>query len=242
MKRIYISYNYIIYLNDTVVIPVTLKDAKYRQSENGWTVYDQTNASFFVDFRDIVNFYNSERGTVFYTLASFTTFLNSTTGLRIGESLPTNPYSTGWASYVDTAFTSGSPFNVSAGVTTKLPNNAGTIIDGQKPDDITTFYTGSLITGRNGDSLDLMIYFKVLPSSTNAELDVWIDIGGAIGEIYLQTFYFRGATTKGVLYSLPSAYTLNTWEANGGSVYVKPSVNMDFWEMKYNFDRTHKAI
>lgn len=241
MKRIYISYNYIIYVNDTIVIPVALKDAKYRQSENGWTIYDQSNSTFFVEFADITTFYTTESGTVFYTLASFTTFLNSTTGLRIGESLPVNPYTTGWASYVDTAFTSLAPFNVLAGVTTKLPNNAGNIIDFQKPSDISTFYTGSAITGRDGDSLDLMIYFNALPSATNAELDVWIDIGGAIGVIYLQTFYFRGASTKGVMYSLPSAYTPNTWELNGGTIYVKPSVNMDFWGMTYNFDRTHKA-
>lgn len=242
MKRVYISYNYIIYVNDTSIIPVTLKDAKYKQSSTGWTIYDQTNASFFIEFTDIVNFYNTEKGYDYWDATSFTTFLNLYTGLRIGESLPVNPYITGWASYVDTEYTSISPFSVSGGVTTQLPNNAGTIVDSQKPSDITTFYTGSVITGRNGDSLDLMIYFKVLPSSTNAELDVWIDIGGSIGILYLQTFYFRGASEKGVMYNLPSAYTLNTWEANGGTVYVKPSVNMDFWGINYNFDRTHKAI
>lgn len=91
MKRIYISYNYIIYVNDTIVIPVALKDAKYRQSENGWTIYDQSNSSFFVEFIDIVKFYNTESDKVYWDEKSFTTFLNSYTGLRVGESLPTNP-------------------------------------------------------------------------------------------------------------------------------------------------------
>lgn len=148
----------------------------------------------------------------------------------------------GWASYVDTQYNSGSPFSVLAGVTAALPNNAGSTIDSQKPADITTFYDGTYITGRNGDSLDLQLYFRALPANINAELDIWVDIGGSVGMLYLQTFFFRAATEKGIMYSLPSAYTLNTWEANGGIVYVKPSVNMSFWGMTYNFDRTHKAI
>jgi len=149
--------------------------------------------------------------------------------------------STGWASYVDTAYTSGSPFSVLAGVTAALPNNAGNIIDSQKPLDVPTFYDGTSITGRNGDSLDLQIYFRCLPANINGELDIWIDIGGSVGVLYLQTFFFRAASEKGIMYALPSAYTLNTWQTNGGRVYVKPSVNMTFWGMNYNFDRTHKS-
>jgi hypothetical protein len=152
---------------------------------------------------------------------------------------------TGWASYVDTQYTnSGSPFVLAANTDTILPNNAGTIIDSQKPNDIVTFYDGSVITGRNGDNLDIMIYFKAVPSSVNQYLDIWIDIGGAIGELYRQTFEFpKGAgVERGVLYSLPSAYTLNTWEANGGTVYLRSNSDLDIFGINYNFDRSHKAV
>lgn len=216
---------------------------------------------------------------------------------------------TGWASYVDTGYTSGSPLVVSAGVDTLLTNRAQNVIDHQKPYDIKTFYapvvltagaitgtfvegetvtggtsgaTGVLkeiagtkfrlvnlsgtfasselitggtsgatttysakknavITGRNGDNLDLMLYFKVLPTSTNSELDIWVNIGGSIGELYRQTFLFRSTTGKGVMYTLPSAYTLGTWETNGGQIYVRASSNMSIYEMNFNFDRSHKA-
>jgi len=111
----------------------------------------------------------------------------------------------------------------------------------QKPDDIATFYDGTEITGRDGDGLSIMIYFKCTPSSINSELDIWIDIGGAVGELYRETKYFRGTAVKSVLYTLPAGYTRATWEANGGIIYVKPSVNMTFYGMNYNFLRTHKA-
>lgn len=217
---------------------------------------------------------------------------------------------TGWASYTDNDYTSGSPLTLTSGVAVELVNRARGVVEPQIPSDIKTFYcpvelvlgsiTGTfvegetltggtsgatgdlkeiastkyrllnlsgtftngetvtggtsgatatissnkkaLITGRNGDNLDIMIYFKALPSATNAELEVWVDIGGSVGELYKQTIYFRGATEKGVLYTLPSAYTLNTWEANGGIIYVKPiGANFDIYNINFNFDRSHKA-
>lgn len=215
----------------------------------------------------------------------------------------------GWASYQDTGYTSGSPLSITGGVTIPLINRAQNVIEPQIPSDIKTFYcpvelnlssivgtfvegeiltggtsgatstlkeiTGSLyrmvnlsgtytvsetvtggtsgatatisskknalITGREGDNLDLMIYFKATPSSTNSYIDIWVDIGGAIGELYRQTILFRDTSQKGVLYALPSAFTLNTWEANGGIVYIEPSVNMTIHSINFNFDRSHKA-
>lgn len=150
---------------------------------------------------------------------------------------------TGWATYVDTTYTSGSPFSVSADTNTVLPNDAGTTIETQKPVDVATFYDGSVITGRNGDNLDIMIYFKATPSAANQYLDMWVDIGGAVGELYRQTFSFpRGAgVERGILYALPSAYTLGTWEANGGTVYVRSNASLTLHSINFNFDRSHKA-
>lgn len=153
---------------------------------------------------------------------------------------------TGWASYVDTQYTQASPFTLLTGSAANLPNNAGTVIDSQKPIDIGTFWDSAAqkITGRTGDNLDAMIYFKAVPSAANQYLDVWVDIGGAIGELYRQTFSFpRGSgTPRGILYSLPSAYTLGTWEANGGEVFVESNADVDIYDINFNFDRSHKAV
>ena len=157
-----------------------------------------------------------------------------------------------WASYVDTVyssantpFASATTFLVTAGTIVKVPNNGGFVIDSQLSPDIGTFWDipSQKITGREGDNLDLMAYWKAQPLGQNAELDIWIDIGGSVGELYRETQYFRGANeTKGVKYDLSSAYTLDTWQANGGELYMKPSVDMHFWGFNFNFDRSHKAL
>lgn len=151
---------------------------------------------------------------------------------------------TGWASYIDTQYpNSANAFTVTANTDTVLPNNAGTVVDSQKPTDITSFYDGSVITGRDGDNLDIMIYFKAVPSNVSQTMDIWIDIGGSVGELYRQTFSFpKGAgIERGILYALPSAYTLNTWQANGGTIYVRSDANLDVYAINFNFDRSHKA-
>lgn len=217
---------------------------------------------------------------------------------------------TGWASYVDTQKTIGTPLNLVAGVDTPLRVRANNIIDSQLPNDVKTFYvagklvvtsvtgtfvegetitggtsgatavikekysatqfglvnyignftgtetitggtsgatasyssiTNGFVTGRNGDSIDLMVYFKCVPSAINSEIDVWVNIGGAVGELYRQTIYFRGTSEKGAMYTIPSGYTLGTWEANGGVIYLKSSVNMQVYGVNLNLDRSHKA-
>tara|TARA_R110000772_G_scaffold42318_1_gene98300 strand:- start:6750 stop:7448 length:699 start_codon:yes stop_codon:yes gene_type:complete len=151
---------------------------------------------------------------------------------------------TGWASYVDTQYQlEASPFTALADVITDLPNNSGTIFDSQKPLDVLTFYDGTVITGRDGDQLDVMLYFQAVPSVVNQWIEIYIDIGGGIGALYRQTFAFpRGAgITRGIVYGLPSAYTGATWQANGGTIKILSNANVDIFDINYNFDRSHKA-
>lgn len=151
---------------------------------------------------------------------------------------------TGWASYVDTQYTSGSPFAVLSDTDTVLPNNAGTVVDAQKPTYITEYYDGSKILGRNGDGLAVQIYFKAESSIPDQWIDLWIDIGsGTPIELYTDTKGFpKGSgTERGFVYSLPSAYTLDTWEANGGTVYMLSNGACDVYDIVFNFTTTHKA-
>jgi hypothetical protein len=153
-------------------------------------------------------------------------------------------FPTGWGSYNDTQYTSASPFSVAADTDTILPNNKGNTIEIQKPEDVVTFYDGTVITGRNGDSLDIMIYFKAVPSLWDQWLEIWVDIGGSVGELYRQAFNFPrgGGIERGLTYSISSGYTLDTWEANGGTVYVRTNAALDIYDIVYNFDRSHKAV
>ena len=165
----------------------------------------------------------------------------------------TSPSWAGWASYVDTQYeTDDAPYIMLSNANYRLPNNSGTVIDSQKPTDINSFvevvnlgsYDYSKILGRSGDSIDIMIYFKAKPTSNNdAWLDIWLDIGGSVGEIYRQTFTFpKGSgVERGILYAIPSAYNLSTWEANGATVYFRSNDILRIYDINMNIDRNFKA-
>ena len=105
------------------------------------------------------------------------------------------------------------------------------------------------ITGRDNDNLDLMLYFKAEPSNVSQWLDIWIDITGGSGtpanlaNLYRETFSFpKGSgVERGVLYALPSAYTRNTWESNGGVIYLRSNASLKVYTINLNFDRSYKA-
>ena len=181
------------------------------------------------------------------------TLAGANTALRVGTLFERIVTKNGWASYVDNVHVDlGSAQVLVTDTDTVLNNNAGTVVDSQKPYDITEFYNGTTkkIIGRNGDNLDLMIYFTAVPTAPNQYVDIWIDITAGVGtpvnlaNLYRQTFSFpKGSgVERGILYALPSAYTLDTWEANGGVVYVRSNAPLSIYNINYNFDRTHKAV
>ena len=171
-------------------------------------------------------------------------FYNGASWVKIIAANNTNDY-TGWADYVDVTRTSAAPLQLTAFVKVTLPNDANTIRDSQKPIDVTEFYnsTNSTITGRDGDGLNILIEFKVRPTANKTtKITVAIDIGAPVGEIYIRDFI----TSKGVgveHYYLSSfnAYTLDTWETNGGTVKIVSDYAADVYDIRYILTRTHKA-
>ena len=149
---------------------------------------------------------------------------------------------TGWASYVDTQYAIGSQFSVAANTDVNLPNNAGNVIESQKPSDVTEFYADGKITGRNGDGLAMQLFFYATPTGVDQFIDIWIDIGSG-KKLYPQTFSFPKGTgqARGIMYTLPAAYTLPTWQANGGTVKVRSNAACTVYGMTYNIARAHKA-
>lgn len=154
-------------------------------------------------------------------------------------------YYLGWAEYQDTIYTSGSPYLLTGGFDVVLPNNAGVIRNTQKPIDISTFYDSGnqKILGRNGDGLNVFVYFSAAPATAiQTYMDMWIDIGSPVGELYRRTFSFpRGIGIKAGVSMSIAGFTLDTWEANGGSVYVSSNYNLNIWDIRYILTRTHKA-
>lgn len=150
---------------------------------------------------------------------------------------------TGWGEYADTAYTSGSPFLVSTDTDTVLPNNKGTVIETQKPADVTTFYNGAQITGRNGDSILVTIDAILLPTGAGTTfVELWFDIGGDIGTLYKRIISFpKGVGIARPLNYTTAAYNLNTWETNGATVYIRANGPLSVYDIRYVITRTHKA-
>lgn len=150
---------------------------------------------------------------------------------------------TGWGNYSDTSYTLVSPLLIDANVTTTIPNNKGSVIETQKPADVSTFYNGTVITGRTGDGIAITFDAKIIPTNVNTTFcEVWFDIGGSIGIIYSRMLTFP----KGTNQILPAnftiaAYTLDTWQANGATPYIKCNNTASMYNITYVITRTHKA-
>lgn len=127
-----------------------------------------------------------------------------------------------------------------------LPNDANNTLDFQKPIDVPEFYdaTTQTITGRNGDGVNIVIEFRAGPNTnaTDTRITVAIDIGGTVGEIYIRDFVLsKGNNVEHFYLSSFNAYTLGTFEANGGTVTIVSTDSVDIYNIRYVITRTHKA-
>jgi len=154
---------------------------------------------------------------------------------------------TGWAVYQDTAYTIGSPFSILTGVTSTLPNNAGTVINTQIPTGITSFYdnaTNKITPANNGDYYTTTIRFKATTTAPTAGyFDFGIDIGGALGVQFKETKIFaKGAGIEHNFSIVVPMYSGTTFIANGGLVKITSgNGNMSVYDINYHVDLVHKA-
>lgn len=150
---------------------------------------------------------------------------------------------TGWGNYADTVYTSGSPLAVLADTDTLLPNNKGSAIETQLPSDITTYYDGTVITGKAGDGISITVDMKIIPTNVaTTYLECWIDIGGSVGELYRRIVSFpKGNGIIRPFNFTVNGYALDTWEANGGTVHIRANGTCDVYDIRYVVAREHKA-
>lgn len=105
--------------------------------------------------------------------------------------------------------------------------------------------TTGRLTGQEGDAYNIVIEMKVRPTSgaSNIRLQVVIDIGGAVGEIYPRDFSLtKGNGVEHFYLSSFNYYTLNTFEANGGDVKFRVfNSTVEVYDIRYVITRIHKA-
>ena len=164
-----------------------------------------------------------------------------------GSGVSPNAY-TGWADYLDTQFSSASPWQPTPGVWTDFPHNSGATIKGQMPTDVTDLFAGSKITGRNGDGINVTIELLARPTTAQpTTLRSAVFIGGNLGPLADGRIYGRPASfPKGQGEVEPQTFTtgmftLGTFEANGGTIQFNPTHAIDIWAVRVVPHRTHKA-
>ena len=150
---------------------------------------------------------------------------------------------TGWAQYSDTQYTAVSPFSLVADTDTLMPNNAGSVVDSQLPSDITSYYSGGKITGQAGDGVLITVDLIAVPTNANTTtIEIWFDIGGAVGELYRRIVTFpKGVGVDRPISFSVSGYQLDTWETNGAAVWVNANGTCDLSLIRYVVSRSHKA-
>lgn len=163
-----------------------------------------------------------------------------------GYSLATKPANTGWANYLDTQYTAINPFTVLDGVTSTLPNNAGTVIDDYLPNGVSQFYnsgTQKITPGAVGDYNVITVRFNAESSTNTAYLEFGIDIGGTQGVIFRDIKVFpKGAGVEHPFAFVCPGFSLDTFLANGGSVKISAlNGDVDIYGINYHFARMYAA-
>lgn len=145
---------------------------------------------------------------------------------------------TGWAVYNDNTTQS-----IAGATRTQITNNESVKIETQLPPDTGPLFASNVIKGRTGDGIVVKFQCVFTPTTAVAnEILFEVDVGGAIGVLEAQTI----ALTKGngVPHYLSwtfAAYTLDTWQANGGKIYATPNGPGDLTVASVLIQRTHKG-
>lgn len=166
---------------------------------------------------------------------------------------------TGWMELQDGQYTEGSPLVLSADSDTVLTNNGAVIRNQELPIDIAndpnpdrrTFYDteNQLILGRAGDDIVISPSFYAKPTSASTTLlEVWFDITGGTGtptrlaNLYRRPISFpKGPNVERIVSFTQDGFTLDTFEENGGKIYVRANGPCDIYGFNLIIKRTHKG-
>jgi hypothetical protein len=151
---------------------------------------------------------------------------------------------TGWATYVDTTHTVGSPQVLSAGTRTQWTNDAGTKNETYRPG-VTPMWSSNKITpSRIGEAYTLRVDFIINPAATNGLCTVEVDIGSdPFGASSVPILNDTFSLVKGAIaQSISRTYTifcLDTFFANGGAVAITCDKAADVYDKRITLVRIH---
>lgn len=155
---------------------------------------------------------------------------------------------TGWAIYSDTEYTEGSPLVINSGQTVQLTNNAGTVIDSQLPNGVTSFYNNvsDRVLGINsGDAYSVRISFKAKTNNNNGYAEIDFNIGASTGETVILTRdvnFPRGSGVERAFTSTNLVYSFPTYVENGCAFEFRGITgNTSIYDISFMIARLHNA-
>ena len=151
----------------------------------------------------------------------------------------------GYVIYTDSVHTEGDPQ-----VLTASTDNDITIVDAspnktQAPNDLGSdeLWTANKITPITvGDAYLVRFEFNAKIANSAGWFDMKIDINGLIGDIFTQVQTFpKGADTEHGFSVTNLIYTLDTFKANGGTIQINPSHEMEIYDKVVTIHRVYKG-
>lgn len=150
----------------------------------------------------------------------------------------------GWIQFQDTTYDSVSPLAILTGVRTVLPNDAGNVLDVVSMVGAAALWDNSTNTfepDNSGDLYDFRLQFTVDPAVNNRNLQIELDIGGAVGVIWDKTIRLaRGAGVNTRVTETMQLYTLATFIANGGQIFVTCDGDIDVYDIVFVIERKYR--
>tara|TARA_R110000796_G_scaffold173868_1_gene290827 strand:+ start:17706 stop:18323 length:618 start_codon:yes stop_codon:yes gene_type:complete len=156
----------------------------------------------------------------------------------------------GWANYVDTLYTTGSPLELRTGNSWAAQLTCNGLGSGttatqwpsgkQVPWDIAT---NKIMPAANGDAYIARVLMKAQDGASTTLLDLDLDIGGAIGEVWRESKTIaKGASVETSLSYVIPLFVGSTFLANGGTLTLSTiTTDMDVWDIQIFLERTYYA-
>jgi len=159
----------------------------------------------------------------------------------------------GYANYVDSTYTSGSPLVLNSGnsyfATIQNDGLGAGSTTSQWPAGITEVWnttTNKLVGINEGDMFDYRLSFKAQDGASSALIDITIDIGGTIGEISRRSVSVqKGASAETSIEVSSEFFTGSTFLANGGTIGASTadsSTEMSIWDIRFLVYRKYIGI
>lgn len=150
----------------------------------------------------------------------------------------------GWGNYTDATHTIGSPQSVISSTRTLVTiDGAGGATNTEYINDLpSNLWSSNKIHPETiGETYLIRISLIVDPAtgSSNHYMDIELDIGGGIGVIAGHTQILIKASASRYTITL-GIFCLSTFVANGGEIYVTPSVNCDIYGKEIYLNRIYK--